>query len=264
MPAPHWFDDGADLRPGLPTRFRLGMQGKMKISALAIRPPVRARHVKRTYVSSLDDRPGAPTRELVLLALEAARRALDVDLTPISTRIPMGPRWPDLWPGEHYRLLAALVDLLQPGTVVEVGTFTGLSALALKQHLPAEGRVVTFDLIAWDRIPETVLRAEDFRDGRLVQVLGNLAEPAFFNQQAALLEAATLLFLDGPKDGRFEPELYRRLVELPRRSPAWVVWDDILDLHMLQFWRDIPLPKLDLTSFGHWTGTGLMLWPAKP
>lgn len=236
----------------------------MKISSLLVRPPVRARHVKRTYVSSLDDRPGAPTREVVLLALEAARRALDVDLAPISRRIPAGPRWPDLWPGEHYRLLAALVDRLQPRLVVEVGTFTGLSALALKHRLPDSGRVVSFDLIPWDRVPGTVLTAEDFQDGRLVQILGNLAQPDCFAQHAPLLAEATLIFLDGPKDGHFEPALYRQLQALRRRTPAWVVWDDILDRHMLQFWRDIALPKLDLTSFGHWTGTGLMLWPATP
>lgn len=236
----------------------------MKISRLLLRPPVRARHVKRTYVSSPDDQPGSPTREMILLALEVARRALDLDLAPISHRISVGPRWPDLWPGEHYRLLAALVAELQPRLVVEVGTFTGLSALALKHALPADGRVVTFDLIPWDCVPETVLTAADFQDGRLEQVLGNLADPDCFNQHAALLADATLIFADGPKDGRFEPAFYRLLQGLPRRAPAWVVWDDIWDLHMLQFWRDITLPKLDLTSFGHWTGTGLMFWSATP
>ena len=33
----------------------------MKLSTLFVRPPVTARHVKRTYVTSPDDEPGKPT-----------------------------------------------------------------------------------------------------------------------------------------------------------------------------------------------------------
>ncbi len=232
----------------------------MKLSSLFVPPPVKARHVKRTYVTSPDDRPGAPTREMILLALDAARQSLDTDLSEIGARIPSGPRWTDLWPGEHYRLLAAFVRLLQPKAVVEVGTFTGLSSLALKQLLPAGSTVHSFDLIPWREIPGTILRESDFQDGRLVQILGDLADPAFFAKHANLFSDATLIFADGPKDGKFEPAFYRQLNALSRSTDAWVLWDDILDLHMLQLWRDIERPKLDLTSFGHWTGTGLMHW----
>jgi len=44
------------------------------------------------------------------------------------------------------------------------------------------------------------------------------------------------------------------------KTELWVIFDDIRDLNMLQFWRDIAPPKLDLSSFGHWTGTGLVRW----
>ena len=37
-----------------------------------------------------------------------------------------------------------------------------------------------------------------------------------------------------------------------------VMLDDIRLWRMLSFWQDIPRPKLDLTSFGHWSGTGLV------
>jgi hypothetical protein len=43
----------------------------------------------------------------------------------------------------------------------------------------------------------------------------------------------------------------------PRRRV--VVFDDIRVLPMLQLWRDLPFPKLDATSLGHWSGTGLLL-----
>jgi hypothetical protein len=38
-----------------------------------------------------------------------------------------------------------------------------------------------------------------------------------------------------------------------------VVIDDIRVLTMVQLWRQLPNPRLDLTSFGHFSGTGLLL-----
>ena len=232
----------------------------MKLSTLFVRPPVTARHVKRTYVTSPDDEPGKPTRAVIETALDVVRHTLDIDLSAISRRITTGPKWTEFWPGEHYKLLAGFVSWLKPKTVVEVGTFTGLSSLALKHYLPKDSKVVTFDLIPWQNIPDTVLTEDDFRDGRLVQILADLADPATFQKHAGLLSESTLIFADGPKDGKFEPAFGALLSALPRAQPAWVLWDDIRDLHMLQYWRDIARPKLDLSSFGHWTGTGLVWW----
>lgn len=39
-----------------------------------------------------------------------------------------------------------------------------------------------------------------------------------------------------------------------------LVFDDIRAWNMLAIWREIRMPKLDLTSFGHWSGTGLVDW----
>lgn len=233
----------------------------MKLSRLLFPPPVKARHVKRTFVSSPDDEASRPTRKVIEMALAVVARALDVDLADVSRRMTESePRWPDIWPGEHYRLLAGFVAHLQPTTVVEVGTHTGMSALSLKQYLPERSRLVTFDLIKWDDVPGTCLSERDFDDGRLAQIIADLADPDKFRKHRDLLAKAELIFVDGPKDGRFEPAFARHLDEIPFDTPPWVIFDDIRDLHMLQFWRDIRYPKLDMSSFGHWTGTGLACW----
>ena len=232
----------------------------MKLSQLFFPPSLKARHVKRTFVSSPDDEASRPTRKVIEMALQVVGRTLEMDLSDISQRMTSTPRWPDVWPGEHYRLLAGFVAHLQPTTVVEVGTHTGLSALSLKKYLPQGSKLVTFDLLKWDEIPGTSLTRGDFEDGRLVQVLANLADPGAFREHADLLAGAELIFVDGPKDGRFEPAFAEQLGKLPFRTPPWVIFDDIRDLNMLQFWRDIQYPKLDLSSFGHWTGTGLTYW----
>jgi caffeoyl-CoA O-methyltransferase len=44
------------------------------------------------------------------------------------------------------RLLTALVAMLRPRSVLEIGTFTGYSALSMAEALPADGRIVTCDI----------------------------------------------------------------------------------------------------------------------
>ena len=44
------------------------------------------------------------------------------------------------------RLLKLLVQLCQPKLVVELGTFTGYSALSMAEGLPPGGRIITCEL----------------------------------------------------------------------------------------------------------------------
>ena len=44
------------------------------------------------------------------------------------------------------RLLAALVAMHRPQVVLEIGTFTGYSALSMAETLPAGGRIITCDI----------------------------------------------------------------------------------------------------------------------
>lgn len=221
-------------------------------------PP--ARHAEPSAVFSADDDPGRPTDALIALALRAADRARTVSLAGVSARLPGPPYYPDVWPGEHYRLLAALVAELAPRAVVEVGTAAGLSALALLHALPADATLTTFDVVPWERVPRPALRPADFADGRLRQVVGDPADPRVLAAHAPAFRAADLIFVDGPKDGAFEPALLAALEALGLPLRPLVVFDDIRLPPMLGVWRGIARPKLDLTSFGHWSGTGLVRW----
>lgn len=224
-----------------------------------IAPPVRARHVEWSAISSLDDQRPGPTARLLDVAIGVVQRARSVDLTEVAMRArnESQRRFVLQWPGEHYRLLAALVHELQPHRVVEVGTACGLSALSLRVGMPPGGQVVTYDLRPWSSFPDTALLPADFRSGALEQRIGDLSELAFFARERATIAGAGLIFLDGPKDGKFEPWLLPRLLATAPKG-ALLVLDDTRCLNMLQCWRDLEAPKLDLTSFGHWTGTGLV------
>lgn len=176
----------------------------------------------------------------------------------ISERITAGPRWPDVWPGEHYKLLTALVQVTGARSVIEIGTFTGLGSLALLQSLPADGRLTTFDIVQHDEIDGSVLTESDFASGQLRQVIADLTADPDFEANKDVLAEADFIFVDAAKDGSQERTFLRRFEQVSFRNGPLVMFDDIRVYNMLQIWRDITRPKLDLTSFGHWSGTGLV------
>jgi predicted O-methyltransferase YrrM len=199
-------------------------------------------------------------RRLMELALEACRvAAREVDFSDLAGR-PNCKIWLTVWPGEHYKLLAGLVKVLRPAVAMEIGTAEGLSALAMKKYMPAGGKVVSFDIVPWDQISDTILRADDFADLGIQQRLGNLADREVFEANRQLIESVEFLFIDGPKDNNFEWKLLEYLKTVKFRRPPVIVFDDTRLWSMLKFWRELPYPKLDLTSFGHSSGTGLVQW----
>jgi predicted O-methyltransferase YrrM len=204
---------------------------------------------------------GKPSEYLIDLALHAANEAQKTELPDLSRRVDSASNdFTRVWPGEHYRLLAALVKILEPKRVIEIGTLRGLSALALKQFLPSDGKITTFDIVPWNSISDTSLRTEDFADGRLRQEVVDLSDATAFASHRQLLQEAELIFMDGPKDGVFERKFLQQLETIPFQHRLLLVLDDIRFWNMLAVWHEISRSKLDLTSFGHWSGTGLVEW----
>jgi len=234
---------------------------RRRIARPSPRPlPIQARHVEYSAIASMDDDGARPSDRLLDLALRATSRARTVSMAGVVARMKQPPYYPDVWPGEHYKLLAALILEYRPRVVIEIGTATGLSALAMQQHLPQGARLSTFDIRAWSTFADTCLKTEDFADGSLAQIIGDLSDPAVLGSHGELFRAADLIFVDGPKDGRFERILIERLADLALPGQPILVFDDIRVWNMLAIWREIRMPKLDLTSFGHWSGTGLVDW----
>lgn len=221
-----------------------------------------ARHKEPSVIASMDDDPAKPTQRLVDLTVGALSRIASTPLTIFEGRPSTEPRWFDTWPGEHYRLLAAMVETLKASTLIEIGTFTGMGTLALLQALPSDGRLVTFDLLPWNSFEQTWLAEKDFADGRVSQVLANIAEPGGIAPYRELFETADFIFVDGPKDGVTESRMLDALATLNLKRNAIVFFDDIRVMNMVDIWRRIARPKFDITSLGHWSGSGLIDWNA--
>jgi hypothetical protein len=164
----------------------------------------------------------------------------------------------NVYPGEHYRLLSAVVKFMQPSAVVEIGTWTGLGTLAISSGM-SHGTVHTYDILDWDKMPmPTHFEKSDFVGGTINQVIGDLSEDVFFENNKSILNSADIIFLDAPKDGIFEYKMLSQIAKLDRKENKLLILDDIRFVNMIDLWRSISSPKLDVSSFGHWSGTGFV------
>jgi predicted O-methyltransferase YrrM len=207
----------------------------------------------------MNGQPGKPGNSLISSGLAFASDALSIDLSDVSSRIKNGSNYIDIYPGEHYKLLASIVKNKKPGIIVELGTHLGYSALCMKKFLPDNGRIHTFDIIPWNQFEETILTENDF-DEKMIQHTDDLTKQEDVLKHKALLENADIIFLDALKDGKQEYLFLDNFSRLQFKKGCLFIFDDIRLWNMLDIWYNIDKPKLDMTSFGHWSGTGLVEW----
>jgi predicted O-methyltransferase YrrM len=200
------------------------------------------------------------SKRLTELSMQAISEAHSVDIASVANRFTGDTkRFIMTWPGEHYKLLAALVKIINPKLVVEIGTLSGASCLAMKHFLSPEGKIVTYDIIPWIDFKETGLRKEDF-DGRLEQRIVDISKKSNFKKEFATIKEADMIFIDAAKDGIMEGNICNYFDIFGLNKNPIVIFDDILFLNMVKTWESIKYPKFDITSFGHWSGTGLVDW----
>lgn len=181
-----------------------------------------------------------------------------------NTQLDIDNPFANAFPGDHYRLLSGLLSVLDNNSslssIVDIGTHYGTGTRVMLDYAP-NAEVATFDVTAWDKFPTTFLKQSDFKSngGRLTQYLENLQHPDVFSKHKDLLVNADFIMCDGPKDGSFERSFISKLASLDFPSkPRFLLLDDIRFQTEMPLWRQIQSPKADLTSFGHFSGTGLV------
>jgi len=217
------------------------------------------RHFMPSYILSMDDDLHPANQMLIDISLQAIRCAQhEIDLEDISQKFPFEAvgKFINVWPGEHYKLLAALVKELKPQLLVEIGTATGASSLVMKKYLPQNGKIITYDIIPWNEYPNSGFADGDF-DQQLEQRVIDITIDA---SQAEIIRKADLIFVDAAKDGVMESVFIDLFDNISFDKNPIVIFDDIRFEIMTTIWREIKHPKLDISSFGHWSGTGLVDW----
>lgn len=196
--------------------------------------------------------------DLVLIATEAIKRASRIKLGCGKKNL-SDSKFLNEFPGEHYRILSSIVNVTNASEVIEIGTYTGLGTLSIKEGFANSGKISTFDLVAWNKLNlDSHFIDEDFRDGSIEQIIGDLSDNSFFEKNFNKLNNANIIFMDAPKDDNFEYKMMRLFLKLDKKKGKLLILDDIKFVNMIDLWRSVKSPKIDLSSFGHWTGTGVI------
>lgn len=150
---------------------------------------------------------------------------------------------------EHYRLLRYLAKKIN-SDIVEIGTHCGTSAVALSAD--TSHNVFTYDICD--------IKQKDFSHLSNVQfIIGDFMSDT--NNKNNILNSK-MIFIDAPHNGEFEFQCYNWLIE--NNYNGITVWDDIyLNKEMQNFWNSVEHKKLDITKYGHVTGTGLIYFTDK-
>jgi hypothetical protein len=145
---------------------------------------------------------------------------------------------------EHYRFLSFISKLYNNEVLCDIGTNNGCSAISLSEE--PTNIVKTFDVV-------------DYKEP------GFITKPNIeFNLKNVLDDDSILtntrfIMLDTNHDGVFENQFYSKLKELNYKGILFL--DDIhLNPEMVLFWSTISEEKYDLTSKGHNTGTGIVIF----
>lgn len=185
---------------------------------------------------------------------EINSKVYDVDLSnlfPYTEWTGYSQYFKDCNKREHYKLMAFLSGQCEDGEkIYDIGTFLGFSALALA-HNP-DVNVVTYDLT--NHFNTTQLTAKDYPN-----ITFKLADCTQKEELVDIVKAP-FIFLDvDPHDGVQEPQIFKAFQDAGFKGLLFL--DDIhLNEPMKQFWNSITLKKYDITSYGHWSGTGVVVF----
>lgn len=147
---------------------------------------------------------------------------------------------------ELYKLLGNLSTQVESCNVIDIGTYQGLSALALS--LPSSCKnVISYDI--FDSIPDNVISIKN-KDNISIKYMDCT------DDMDTLLES-DLIYIDIDNYGSQEKLIIDLLEKY--KYKGLVVLDDIhLNESMQKLWNSIKLNKHDISAYGHWSGTGLI------
>ncbi len=145
-------------------------------------------------------------------------------------------------PAAPYALLSNMSQLFDVVDIYDIGTFEGLSAVALSSN--QYNNVISYDIVNY--VTVTKPHNVEFK-------IGN------FFEDPKVLQSPLISFDTDPHDGVIEAQFHKWVLE--KEYHGWVVYDDIhLNPMMRDFWASIETEKYDLTDIGHYSGTGLVVY----
>jgi hypothetical protein len=150
---------------------------------------------------------------------------------------------------EHYKLLAYLSTVVEKGNILDLGTYHGMSAVALSYD--EDKFVKSFDIFNW--FPETGEMTAENRDNVKCYVMD------YMSDIEELVKECDLVVIDIDHTGVTETQIMEELRKVGYKGLVFL--DDInLNEEMRKFWAAIPEKKIDVSAVGHWSGSGIVIF----
>jgi predicted O-methyltransferase YrrM len=116
-------------------------------------------------------------------------------------------------------LLTMISRMIQPKSILEIGTFTGFSAICLAKGLQEDGRLLTIESRASEAsVAKRFFDRSDFKEQILLQV-GDAKEILM-----DLNESWDLVFVDADKTGYIN---YFEMLMKHAKSGSWMLFDNV-------------------------------------
>jgi predicted O-methyltransferase YrrM len=153
---------------------------------------------------------------------------------------------------EPYRLLHHMASLFNNCTIIDLGTSNGGSALALSQNLT--NQIYSFDIV--DRFEISYLQNNGFENMPSLKNCDFIVTQNFIKYLDTFLDSQ-FIYLDIAHDGIWEKILIDLLIKYNYKG--LMILDDIHAFpEMKKIWDTIDIKKIDVTKYGHWSGTGVL------
>ena len=156
--------------------------------------------------------------------------------------------------GTHeYRLYSYLSTFFNNTIILDIGTSFGRSAIALSHN--DKNKVITYDVYDWIQNNNHKIYSKRNIEFRLKNIIEDLTEE--------FLRNCSLVIIDIDHFETMEKIIMDKLSEC--KFSGMILLDDIYhpqkDMYkaMQSLWKNINIPKFDITKYGHSTGTGLIL-----
>lgn len=155
---------------------------------------------------------------------------------------------------QEYRLYSYLTTFFNGVTILDIGTSTGRSAIALSHN--STNKVISYDLIDAIKNKTHKIYTKPNVEFRIKNVFDDLNEEFIKNVKIIMIDIDHLETV--------ETQILIRLREL--NFSGIILLDDTtnhpdqeIKACMYRLWNSIPEKKYDVTRYGHWSGTGIVI-----
>ena len=145
----------------------------------------------------------------------------------------------------EFKLYAYLSNMFDKTLILDIGTYWGKSALALA-HNPLNV-VTTFDIKDYIEDSDHIIYTMD----NMYFKIGD-----FLDYEDMIMDSS-ILMIDITHNGEDEMRILKKLYYM--KYMGLLLFDDIVAFEKMRvFWNTVQYKKHDITSVGHWSGTGII------